>query len=919
MFKNIKMYFIVFLLFPFLCIQAVYSQECEVTFHAEPQSRFSKWMSPKTLAKVVQELEANSEVVYQLQYIDRAAPLNVRHRSDWISYETLEQFANDAYTSSTSAAKKYRIRHKPKPLGDKVAETAAGQAARVATQTAATAAQNAANRVAQTYRQHEEALTAREADAETTRIGTLTTVGRAAAATAVSLGAAGGSAGVSAVSSVGSTIADASTSALSSVGQRVSNARANRAAKKAEKKAKKAADKTEREKTKLEAQRQQELQARLEAIAQEQGVSLEVLNQPVNSLHLRKGLNKVLKRYQITTIGDLVQRSEQDIIHTSSLGRPGLHAIKTALAERGLALSVRPYYLHYPPKPETAQEAKPETATEAATHAQDTKTETAQDTKTETAQDTKTETAQDATKPEDTVQARDSAQADTKPETATDAKPETAQDTATHAQDAKPETATDAKPETATDAKPDTATEAKPDTAPEAKPDTATEVKPATTKPTQESVQGRSLLARATQTVQDLAHFTFGNTAISAGNAAVSAGSTVVSAATNLLTNLRRRQIGDRSITGLNGYLTLMGNAGFALKDKKIFTMRELLEKSSAELVDLIGEKNTLDVVDALAERGLALRVPNMEIAQEAKPEDTAQDTKPAETDARTETAQAQDTKSETARDTVALEELPPEVLEQKVVDYFDFTVRTSDALNAGSIFTVRDLLQRNEQDLRQIPRAGTKSIKEIKDTLAQHGLALRNSNAETAQDAKPEDTAAQTKDAAQDAKPEDTATQTKETAQEAKPEDTAAKEVQDTKPEDTVAQTKDVTPEAKPEDTAANDPATQAQDTKPETAQDTVAQKLEEVPPEVLDQKVVDYLDLGTRLNRALALEGTITTVRSLISYPETDLLKIQDVGKASVEKIKAALAEKGLSLGLQLPPAERPSRGTGGNLGML
>ena len=102
---------------------------------------------------------------------------------------------------------------------------------------------------------------------------------------------------------------------------------------------------------------------------------------------------------------------------------------------------------------------------------------------------------------------------------------------------------------------------------------------------------------------------------------------------------------------------------------------------------------------------------------------------------------------------------------------------------------------------------------------------------------------------------------------------------------------------DAKPTDIAARETET-AQDTKPETAPDTVAQA--KVPPEVLDQKVVDYLDLGTRLNRVLTFDAVynITTVRDLISFPETELLKIPDVGKASVEKIKAQLAEKGLAL---------------------
>ena len=104
--KNLKLYFIVFLLFTL----AADSMACVLSFQSESKSK-SKWMSQEKLTQVIQELEPKPDSAYQLQYRD--PPLNIRHTSlFWISYTTLKQYANDL--PSANAAREYRIRYKSK-------------------------------------------------------------------------------------------------------------------------------------------------------------------------------------------------------------------------------------------------------------------------------------------------------------------------------------------------------------------------------------------------------------------------------------------------------------------------------------------------------------------------------------------------------------------------------------------------------------------------------------------------------------------------------------------------------------------------------------------------------------------------------------------------------------------------------------
>jgi DNA-directed RNA polymerase subunit alpha len=73
-----------------------------------------------------------------------------------------------------------------------------------------------------------------------------------------------------------------------------------------------------------------------------------------------------------------------------------------------------------------------------------------------------------------------------------------------------------------------------------------------------------------------------------------------------------------------------------------------------------------------------------------------------------------------------------PEVEEPKIdplllrpVDDLELTVRSANCLKAENIFYIGDLVQRDETELLKTPNLGKKSLTEIKDVLAQHGLAL--------------------------------------------------------------------------------------------------------------------------------------------------------------------------------------------------
>ncbi len=58
-------------------------------------------------------------------------------------------------------------------------------------------------------------------------------------------------------------------------------------------------------------------------------------------------------------------------------------------------------------------------------------------------------------------------------------------------------------------------------------------------------------------------------------------------------------------------------------------------------------------------------------------------------------------------------------------VDDLELTVRSANCLKAENIYFIGDLIQRTEVELLKTPNLGKKSLTEIKDVLASHGLAL--------------------------------------------------------------------------------------------------------------------------------------------------------------------------------------------------
>jgi len=60
-------------------------------------------------------------------------------------------------------------------------------------------------------------------------------------------------------------------------------------------------------------------------------------------------------------------------------------------------------------------------------------------------------------------------------------------------------------------------------------------------------------------------------------------------------------------------------------------------------------------------------------------------------------------------------------------VDDLELTVRSLKSLKAENIRSIRDLIQRTENELLMTPRLGRKSLDEIKEVLASRGLTLRS------------------------------------------------------------------------------------------------------------------------------------------------------------------------------------------------
>lgn len=77
-------------------------------------------------------------------------------------------------------------------------------------------------------------------------------------------------------------------------------------------------------------------------------------------------------------------------------------------------------------------------------------------------------------------------------------------------------------------------------------------------------------------------------------------------------------------------------------------------------------------------------------------------------------------------------EQAEPEAKESEIdpillrpVDDLELTVRSANCLKAENIYYIGDLIQRTEVELLKTPNLGKKSLTEIKDVLASHGLSL--------------------------------------------------------------------------------------------------------------------------------------------------------------------------------------------------
>jgi DNA-directed RNA polymerase subunit alpha len=65
------------------------------------------------------------------------------------------------------------------------------------------------------------------------------------------------------------------------------------------------------------------------------------LDKPVEDLELSVRSANCLKNAEIYFIGDLAQRSDQEMLKTKNFGRKSLNEIKTLLAEMGLTLGMK--------------------------------------------------------------------------------------------------------------------------------------------------------------------------------------------------------------------------------------------------------------------------------------------------------------------------------------------------------------------------------------------------------------------------------------------------------------------------------------------------------------------------------------------------------------------------------------------------
>ena len=68
--------------------------------------------------------------------------------------------------------------------------------------------------------------------------------------------------------------------------------------------------------------------------------------------------------------------------------------------------------------------------------------------------------------------------------------------------------------------------------------------------------------------------------------------------------------------------------------------------------------------------------------------------------------------------------------MENFPIEELELGVRSYNCLKRVGIETIGDLVTKTESELAAIPNFGKKSIEEVKETLAQHGLTLRGGSA---------------------------------------------------------------------------------------------------------------------------------------------------------------------------------------------
>src|SRR5690242_8475564 len=75
------------------------------------------------------------------------------------------------------------------------------------------------------------------------------------------------------------------------------------------------------------------------------------------------------------------------------------------------------------------------------------------------------------------------------------------------------------------------------------------------------------------------------------------------------------------------------------------------------------------------------------------------------------------------------LDQPPVHPMDNFPIEELELGVRSYNCLKRVGIETIGDLVVKTEQELAAIPNFGKKSIEEVKETLAQHGLSLRGDN----------------------------------------------------------------------------------------------------------------------------------------------------------------------------------------------